>query len=162
MSQEPKSRSPRVEIKPEVWPALQVEAISRRMSPKDLVNMLIMDNLSPKAREFMESSPQDTANPETIATKEPMAPSPHDPMCSVVAVVDISHDAVNGNRLTINTNNKPKRKRLAKDQAAIETIKELWEQSPRPNKAEIARAIGYPATTTSDMIKRLKEKGKLE
>jgi hypothetical protein len=132
------------------------------MSPKDLVNMLIMDNLSPKAREFMESRPQDTAIPETIATKEPMAPSPHDPMCSAVAVVDISHDAVNGNRLTINTNNKPKRKRLAKDQAAIETIKKLWNATPRPTKAVIANEIGYAYSTVSEAIDRMREKGELE
>ena len=89
MPQEPKSRSPRIEIKPEVWPALQVEAVIRHMSPKDLVNLLIVGSLSPKAREFMEPKPQDTAIPETIATKEPVIPSPHEPLCRAATVTDI-------------------------------------------------------------------------
>ena len=56
---------------------------------------------------------------------------------------------------------KPKRKRLAKDQAAIEQIKELWMQSPRPTKTAIAKAICYPATTTSEMITRMLKRGEL-
>ena len=61
----------------------------------------------------------------------------------------------------VTDSDKPKRKRLAKDQAAIEQIKELWMQSPRPTKAAIAAAIGHKASTVNDLIRKMREKGEL-
>ncbi len=144
MPQEPKSRSPRIEIKPEVWPALQVEAISRRMSPKDLVNMLIMENMSPKAREFMESKPHDTIIPQPVDAKAPMSPSPHDPMRRTANVAD----------------NPQKKKRLAENPDALSRIKTLW-NSGQKNQAEISRQIGYHRATVNDNIQRMIESGEI-
>jgi hypothetical protein len=145
MSQEPKSRSPRIEIKPDVWPALQVEAITRRMSPKDLVNMLIMESLSPMAREFMESKPHDTVISQPIATKEPMSPSPHEPMRRAATVADISQ----------------KRKRLADNPSALQQIKTLWAEGVH-NGTEIAKRINYPKATVAEHIKKMRDKGELK
>jgi|GEM_PF-4661787 len=83
MPENPKSRSPRIEIRPDLWPALQVEAIARGLSPKELVNSLILAALSPRAHEFMSPcthdpmipSSHDTITPETIATKPPITPA---------------------------------------------------------------------------------------
>ena len=46
----------RVEIDPKIYPALKVEAVIRGISPKELVNQLILSSLSSKAREFLETN----------------------------------------------------------------------------------------------------------
>lgn len=147
MTQEPKSRSPRIEIEPMVWPALQVEAITRRMSPKDLVNMLIMEALSPKAREFMEpmeSNPHDLITPRPIATERPMIPQPHEPIRRESTVADISQ----------------KRKRLAEDTDALSRLKEMWKAGEK-SPTVISKAINYPRSTISETIKRMRASGEL-
>ena len=45
----------RVEIDPKIYPALKVEAVIRGISPKEVVNQLILSSLSSKAREFLET-----------------------------------------------------------------------------------------------------------
>jgi hypothetical protein len=129
----PKIRASRIEIRPEIWPALQVEAVIRSMSPKDLVNMLIMAGLSPKAREFMIGQP--------IATKEPISPQPHNTICGAPTVAG-------------------KRKRLADNPNALQAIKDMWKAGER-NQAEIARQIGYHRATVFDAIQRMKKAGEL-
>ena len=138
----PKSRSPRIEIKPEVWPALQVEAITRRMSPKDLVNILIMEGLSPKAREFMDSKPHDPMIPQPIATETPENPKPDDTRGGAAHGAD-------------------KRKRLADNPDALEMIKKMWSRTPRPTFAKMVQEVGYPKTTIIKNVKRMKDKGEL-
>jgi len=130
----PKSRSSRIEIKPEIWPALQVEAVIRSMSPKDLVNMLIMDGLSPKSREFMIRQP--------IATEKPISPRSHEPTCRAPPAIG-------------------KRRRLSDNPDAIEQIKSLWASGER-NQAKISRLVGYHRSTTFDCIKRMLENGELQ
>ena len=55
---------------------------------------------------------------------------------------------------------KPKRTKLKDNPGALAKIKDMW-ASGQKDQAEIARAIGYARATTSENIKRMKEKGEL-
>lgn len=54
-----------------------------------------------------------------------------------------------------------KKAKLSENKDAIETIKTLWSQQPRPSQREIARQIGYPASSTKLQIKKMIESGDL-
>ena len=112
------------------------------MSPKDLVNILIMEGLSPKAREFMDAKPHDPMIPQPIATETPENPKPDDTRGDAVHVAD-------------------KRKRLADNPDALEKIMGMWNQCPRPSIHQIATAINYPPTTVGENVKRMRGKGEL-
>lgn len=182
MTQEPKSRSPRIEIRPELWPALQVEAITRHMSPKDLVNALILESISPKAREFMEP---DAHEPITMKiTREPdhepehrtvqVIREPEQESAHITAQIVRKPDTTTPRHIATKEPMSPqphdtkcgavpaieKRKRLADNPDALEQIKALWSGGLH-NGTEIAKRIGYPKATVAENIKRLKEKGEL-
>jgi len=52
--------------------------------------------------------------------------------------------------------------KISKNKAAIERIKELWSQEPRPSQREIARIINYPASSTKYQIKAMLEREELK
>jgi hypothetical protein len=54
------------------------------------------------------------------------------------------------------------RSRISDNQEAIERIKDLWSQNPRPSRREIARIIDYPASSTKYQIKNMLERGELK
>jgi hypothetical protein len=56
---------------------------------------------------------------------------------------------------------KARRLRISENDEAIEQIKMLWSQDPRPSQREIAKIIDYPASSTKYLIKNLLEKGEL-
>ena len=58
---------------------------------------------------------------------------------------------------------KPKqpRKKLLEEPKAIATIKEKWNQEPRPSLQEIADEVGYPKSTIADNIKKMQARGEL-
>lgn len=107
-----------------------------------LAYIAALEQISPK--DWMEERIKEAWDHRDEKAKNPIIQLDDKPKCGAVADSD-----------------KPKRKRLAKDQAAIEQIKELWMQSPRPTKTAIAKAICYPATTTSEMITRMLKRGEL-
>ncbi|MDD4652898.1 MAG: hypothetical protein PHQ34_11795 [Methanothrix sp.] len=53
------------------------------------------------------------------------------------------------------------RSRISDNQEAIQKIKDLWAQNPRPSRREIARIIDYPASSTKYQIKNMLERGEL-
>jgi hypothetical protein len=53
------------------------------------------------------------------------------------------------------------RRLLAKDQAALAKIKELWD-SGEHNAAEIAKKVGYPRSTTHANIQKMLQAGELQ
>ena len=116
--------------------SLSAEAYAR------LAYIAALEQISPK--DWIEQRIKDAWGHRDEKAKNPIIQLDDKPKCGAVA-----------------DSEKPKRKSLAKDQAAIEQIKELWKQSPRPTKTAIARSIGYPATTTSEMIGRMLKKGEL-
>ncbi len=54
-----------------------------------------------------------------------------------------------------------RRLRISENDEAIEQIKVLWSQEPRPSQREIAKIIDYPASSTKYLIKNLLERGVL-
>ncbi len=54
-----------------------------------------------------------------------------------------------------------RRLRISENEEAIEQIKMLWSQDPRPSQREIAKIIDYPASSTKYLIKNLLERGEL-
>jgi hypothetical protein len=54
------------------------------------------------------------------------------------------------------------RPRLSENNQAIERIKVLWSQNPRPSQREIAKMIDYPASSTKYLIKNMLERGELK
>jgi len=155
MPENPKSRSPRIEIRPDLWPALQVEAIARGVSPKELVNSLILAALSPRAYEFMSPSKDpipcthdpmipsshDTTTPETIATKTPITPADQ-------------------GGAAIKSGEPQKGRRLSGDPDALARLKEMYRAGVR-SPTVIGKAINYPRTTVSEMLSRLRERGEI-
>ncbi|MBP7071733.1 MAG: winged helix-turn-helix transcriptional regulator [Methanothrix sp.] len=57
----------------------------------------------------------------------------------------------------------PKRHRLriSEDRAAIQQIKNLWAENPRPSQREIARRINYPASSAKYQIKMMLQRGEI-
>ncbi len=55
-----------------------------------------------------------------------------------------------------------KRLRLSQDQVALERIRELWNQTPRPTIQEIAKEIGRPTATVAGNIKKMRHRGELQ
>ena len=53
------------------------------------------------------------------------------------------------------------RSRISDNHEAIQKIKDLWAQNPRPSRREIARIIDYPASSTKYQIKNMLERGDL-
>jgi hypothetical protein len=53
------------------------------------------------------------------------------------------------------------RSRISDNVEAIQKIKDLWSQNPRPSRREIARIIDYPASSTKYQIKNMLERGEL-
>ncbi len=54
-----------------------------------------------------------------------------------------------------------RRSRISGNAEAIEQIKVLWSQNPRPSQREIAKIIDYPASSTKYQIKSMLKKGEL-
>lgn len=54
------------------------------------------------------------------------------------------------------------RSRISDNQEAIQRIKDLWSQNPRPSRREIARIIDYPASSTKYQIKNMLQRGELK
>jgi hypothetical protein len=55
-----------------------------------------------------------------------------------------------------------RRPRLSENIEAISQIKQLWSRNPRPSQREIAKQIGYPASSAKYFIKKMLESGELE
>ena len=54
------------------------------------------------------------------------------------------------------------RPKLSENEEAVQQIKVMWSQSPRPSQREIARSIGYPPSSTKYFIKKLLGDGELK
>jgi len=122
----------RVVLSIEVYDALKAEALIRRKSLKDTLASMVMENLSPNAREVLKCV-RDKNAPKANMDIMP---------CGPVAV-----DA--------------KKRRLSENPDALEQIRQMW-RAGQKNQAEIARQIGYHRATVFDAVKRMIEAGELE
>jgi len=110
-----------------MYKALQAEALMMDMSPKDLVAKWIMDNLSPRALEFMGAKPQEpkaSPNLEKKSRKKNRAFGPRGPQ-------------------------KPKIENVP---GLAEKIRALAAEDRGPT--EIGEMVGYPKSTVANFLKR--------
>ena len=163
-------RDPRVEIDPDLYRALSAEAILQDTTPKALVAQWIMDNLSPKTREFI--APGD---------HEPMSQPPQDVTDDHVTVEQVEvmdkelkkqreeynkrvDEVFQGNeQMCFPANHTPEKQHrkvsaaLKNQPAKIAKIKEIWATGER-NRTEIARKVEvHPDAVTRWVADALKK-----
>jgi predicted HTH transcriptional regulator len=129
----PSGRYTRIEITPEAYMGLEAEAILQGKTLKRLASELILKGISHKALRFIHEG-----------VKSFYEESDGE---------DISEQA---------TLIMARRPRISENNEAIEQIKVLWSQNPRPSQREIAKIIDYPASSTKYLIKNMLEKGLLK
>lgn len=127
----PSCRYTRIEITSDAYLGLEAEAVLQGKTLKSLASELILKGISSKAMNFVNVKSTVSGNPE------------HRPIMNVE---------------TVRSRRRP---RLSSNQQAIEQIKMLWKQNPQPSRREIARQIGYPASSTKLFIKKMLERGEL-
>jgi Fic family protein len=128
----PSTRYTRIEITQEAYMGLEAEAVLQGKTLKKLASDLILKGISAKALKFVQLSSQSLREDEAVLLREAEA-----------------HE-IGGYR-----------SRISEDADAIQRIKDLWSQNPRPSRREIARIIDYPASTTKYQIKNMLERGEL-
>jgi len=122
----------RVVLDIETYNVLKVEALVRRDSIKNTLSSIVLENLSPEAKEILKCIRD---------RNRPKAPkSIHE--CGASTAIE-------------------KTRQLSKNPDALEQIKTFWNEGER-NRAEIARKIDYPKATTSAVISRMIKAGELE
>lgn len=130
----PSGRYTRIEITPEAYMGLEAEAILQGKTLKRLASELILKGISHKALRFI-----------------------HEDVKSFYGEDDSGEDISEQAPLIM-----ARRPRISENNEAIEQIKMLWSQDPRPSQREIAKIIDYPASSTKYLIKNMLEKGLLK
>ncbi len=114
---------------------LEAEAVLQGKTLKKLASELILGSISQKALRFIHESRRSSLNLEAGE----------------------GLDDEEG-KVSIRVH----RPRISDNTDAIEQIKVLWSQNPRPSQREIAKIIDYPASSTKYQIKNMLEKGDLK
>ncbi len=130
----PSGRYTRIEITPEAYMGLEAEAILQGKTLKRLASELILKGISHKALRFVREDVKGFYGEDDSGE-------------------DISEQAP---LIMV------RRPRISENNEAIEQIKVLWSQDPRPSQREIAKIIDYPASSTKYLIKNMLEKGLLK
>lgn len=156
----PKDTRGKVTLSPEAYRALEVESMLMDCSLKDAASKLILKAACPKCKEIlgiMARPPKDQSSqvpevPLDNGTKGQKAQVPNGPIAQGPDVT----------KAKVPDSPKAKKLKLSENPAALTQIKELWKQNPRPSYADIGRIIGYPKTTVSENVHKMKEKGELD
>ena len=122
---------PRIEIDQKAFDGLQIEAVLRHMSVRDIATDAILSHISKEAMSVLDH--------KTYMATEPIEPTAPKTQLSTQA-------------------GRPKQ--LAKDTVAISRITHLWTTTGL-HVADIARDIDRPRQTVEALIKRLIERGEL-
>lgn len=129
----PSTRYTRIEITQEAYMGLEAEAVLQGKTLKKLASDLILSGISAKALNFVRLRSESFPGDGSGQNRD-------------------AHEAYGaGNQ----------RSRISDNQEAIQKIKDLWSQNPRPSRREIARIIDYPASSTKYQIKNMLERGQL-
>ena len=131
---------PRIEIDQIAYDGLQIEAVLRHKSTREIATEALLSHISRKALSVLDHK---TVMPEDIATKRPL-----DQRTIEAAAIESSGPDVS-----------QKRKRLADNPDALEQIKTLWTQSPRPSFAEMSKILHYPKSTIAERAKAMQKEG---
>lgn len=155
------ANSPRVEITDKALKVLKIEAAIHGLGQKETLEALILRGASAQSLAVAEVKP-------VVEVKEIMELKEELPKVEQLPIMDIATEKPKEPQLAEGAaiessvpDASQKRKRLEKDQLAIEQIKEMWSQSPRPTITEIARHIRYARSTTSESIKRMRKSGEI-
>ena len=130
---------PRIEIDQIAYDGLQIEAVLRHKSTREIATEALLSHIS---REALSVLDRKTVMPEDIATKRPLDHKTTEGAAIASSGPDVSQ----------------KRKRLADNPDALQQIKDMWKAGEH-NQAEIARRIGYHRATVNDAIQRMKKEG---
>jgi hypothetical protein len=123
---------PRIEIDQKAFDGLQIEAVLKHKTVRDIATEAILSHISKESLSVLDH--------KTYTTTEPIKPPTSKTQLSTQA-------------------SRPKQ--LAKDTVAISRISLLWTTTGLP-VADIARDIDRPRQTVEALIKRLIERGELE
>lgn len=137
----------RLEVTPDAYQIIEAEAFLHGRTLKSIASEIIANHCSKEAINLSRAKSGKMEEPKEHRDEKPEKQTIIEPECGAVTDADISKST-------------PKRRRLEKDQPAIERIKELWTAGER-NISRIARAIGYSRSTVGDHIGRMKERGDL-
>ena len=137
----------RLEVTPDAYQIIEAEAFLHGRTLKSIASEIIANHCSKEAINLSRAKSGKMEEPKEHRDEKPEKQTIIKPECGAVTDADIPQSA-------------PKRRRLEKDQPAIEQIKERWAAGER-NISRIARTIGYSRSTTGDCIKRMKDKGEL-
>jgi hypothetical protein len=118
---------PRIEIDQKAYDGLQIEAVLRGMTVRDLATKAILCHISKEAIMVLDHK---TYGEDVMATEPTSPPAPY-------------HPAPQDSRP----------KQLARDKPAVEHIHRLW-TSTAMNFADIARQVDRPRQTVEALIKR--------
>ena len=130
----PSTRYTRIEITQEAYMGLEAEAVLQGKTLKKLASDLILNGISAKALNFVRLRSE--SNPGDEA-------------------------GLNGD-VYVACGAGEQRSRISDNGEAIQKIKDLWSQNPRPSRREIARKIDYPASSTKYQIKIMLKRGELK
>jgi len=121
---------PRIEIDQKAYDGLQIEAVIRGMTIRDLATKAILGYISKEAIMVLDHKTYDEDVKATETTSPSTAPTPYHPAPP-----------------------ESRPKQLVKDKPAVEHIHHLW-QTTRLTYPEIARQVDRPRQTVEELIKR--------
>ena len=113
-----------------------------------LAYIAALEQISPK--DWMEERIKEAWDHRDGKAISPIIQLDDKPKCGPATVADISPETVTS----------PKRRRLSRDTAAIEQLKDMWMAGER-SPGKIAAAIGYPRSTVDDLLGRMLKSGEL-
>ena len=131
----PNERKPRIALDPLALRALRVWSAIEDKDPGGLASELIMNHMPARVRDALRD----------------LDPKPSEP--PRVAAIDSGESTGPGAS--------QKKKRLFENPDALQQIRELWSQSPRPSLVKMSERIGYPKSTIAEHIKKMRERGEL-
>jgi hypothetical protein len=137
---------PRIEIDQKAYDGLQIEAVLRHKTTREIATEALLSHISKEALSVLDHK---TVMPEDIATKRPLDHKTTEDECGAVTVADNRQSPAK------------KPKRLSANPDALQKIKEMYAQSPRPSLAKMSEQIGYHKATIHDAIQRMKKSGEL-
>jgi hypothetical protein len=125
---------PRIEIDQKAFDGLQIEAVLKRQTVREIATNAILGYISKEAIMVLDHKTYSTAE---VAEPKPSIPAKSPPKTTGA------------------------HKQLVKDEAKVAQIKHLWSSTDLP-VAEIARQVGGKRQTVSSIIERLIAKGELQ
>lgn len=139
------NQSSRVEITEKALKVLKIETALSGLSQKTELEALILRGASSRTLALVEEKP--LMENDIITGKLAKIPKQEiETTCQTKGEIVVCE---------------PKQKRLSENPDALQKIRELWSQSPRPSYAEISRIIGYKKPTVFDRIKQMVKNGEL-